>query len=785
MRKTMNALNTLSWRVFALLLSVIVALIAFSAQAQTNPKIDSLGDDDFKKFPPPVEVVKWGFGAYGGVRGTVNTTFRSLNPTYTPTVSLAGEEGFTLDVLPQADFGVTLYAPSLFAEKIGLNLDLGLATYTFGTQMWPRFILNDSSRDQYLSYVRSLPTVANDPVKAAQQEVVKFQTTAQFLTVAPSLNLGGLLLGVNIGVPMPFLSASTSVPKSDALRFAESTEAIDVETGLRLFIEPRIGLQAMLFSIKNVGSLFFNINASYALFDSPITSSALQPINAKVERAILDLPLGFTAQNFRFPAADDKRARFDEIVARPLSISAGLSFMLNFTNKAEQEEFLQEERKADSIRAIAIKEQNKVDYLRAKSIALADSAINTIIENYKMSERLADIQKRALTQKIVETEKKVFQAFITSVTGVREDGSSTPENPTLHVEQFASNTRRAFEPTVFFEAGSAALSSRYRKIQSAERESYKMPSDANITPMNLHAQILNIIGKRMTENPSAKITLSGGQTRDESDGQLAEKRVETVASYFQDVWRIPSTRIIRRTEPAAPQNQMAKRAVTISSDTPSILAPLAIESITRIATPPILNIGMEINAGAGLKQWELEAQQIVNNEPIILKEARGGSTVPPKYEWRLNDEPATIPQSSEPIILRLAAYDVNNAAAPDAPVRTLKVEQVSLQDKRKTGAPDKNILHYEFAVGETMNDLSASALAALEAAKQSITPQSRVSVTVFGGNAAVNARAVAQSLRLDARSAVLRDAAPLTTAQTPEAAAYARLVRIRVESPAR
>jgi hypothetical protein len=80
--------------------------------------------------------------------------------------------------------------------------------------------------------------------------------------------------------------------------------------------------------------------------------------------------------------------------------------------------------------------------------------------------------------------------------------------------------------------------------------------------------------------------------------------------------------------------------------------------------------------------------------------------------------------------------------------------------------------------------MDASSKSAFEAAKRTITPQSRVNIVVFGGTPNVNARAVAQALNLDARTAVLRDSGtPLLTATQPEAEAYKRMVRIRVESP--
>lgn len=792
-------------RFFPTLLLCALLFGAPSLFSQTAPNPNSpvrTDEEDNKKLLPPSEVINWGIGVYGGVRGTINTTFRTINPTYTPTFSLAGENGLSIDVLPQADFGITLYAPMLFGEKLGLNLDIGLATYTFGTQLWPRFILSDTARDRYLDYVGKLPSVNNDPVKRTQEEIAKFQTTVQFINISPMLNLGGFLIGANIGVPI--LQASTRTQFSAGLRMTEQTQNI-AASEVKLLIEPRIGLQIPLVNIKNAGTFYLNANASYNLpaFGSPLTVAAMQPINTQVEQAIRALPLGFTDASFRYPVdapitgLNVGRKRFDDITVQPFSISAGLSFVLNFTNKDIQDEFMREERKTDSVRSLALKAQGQNEYLRDKSIALADSAINLIVASSKISDRIAKAEKAVIEKQkqvisteltetktaLTETKKKVFQANLTTITGTKEDGTQV-EDPTLRVEQFAASTQRTLLPVVFFDQGSATPPSRYRRIQSSERESYKLPSDANASPTVIYTHLLNIIGKRLASS-SAKLTVTGQQTRDEADAKLAEKRAEAIAAYLQDVWKIPAARITRTTKPADAGNQADKRMVSFSSDNAEVLAPLTIDYTTRLASPPILNIGMEINTGAGLKQWELEMQQIVNNQPTTLKEARGGEPYPQRYEWRLNDEPATIPQSNDPVSIRISAYDINNAAAPDAALKSIKVEQISLADKRKNNAPDKSVNLYEALFGASLSDMDASSKAAFEAAKRTITPQSRVSITVFGGNAGVNARAVAQALNLDARTAVLRDAGTplLSNTQQLEAQAYNRMIRIRVESP--
>jgi outer membrane protein OmpA-like peptidoglycan-associated protein len=518
-------------------------------------------------------------------------------------------------------------------------------------------------------------------------------------------------------------------------------------------------------------------------------------MNMKVESKLREL--GWRDDNsYRYPVIaatsgiNAGRTRFESINFQPLSVSAGLSFIISVGNNKDQvDEILNEERRSDSLRLVNSNVTHRMDSLRQRSIGLADKAITKIIHSYKISDRIAELekqqlekQKTALKTELSDTKKKVFQALFSAVTGTNDDGTETAENPTLRIEQFQAKTTKSLLPKIFFDQGSALLSTRYKRIQAAERESYKLPQDPFQSAYALYPNILNIVGKRL-QTSSAKLTLTGFQTNDETDAKLAEKRVESVATYLQDIWKIPASRITR-TVSKGTGTSADERRVEITSESADITAPLAIDYTTRLANPPILNIGLDISTGAGLKQWELEIQQVVNNQGVVLKDTTGGANFPPRFVWRLNEEPATMPQSSEPLSMRIGAYDINNAAAPDAPLKTIKVEQITLEQKRANKTKDKTVQQFEVLFGTNLTELDASSRRALDAAKAAITPQSKVLVTVFGGNASVSAKGVAQALSIDARSAVLRDAGNVPhSSSLPEAAAYNRIIRIRVETP--
>ncbi|TAE25306.1 MAG: hypothetical protein EAZ92_12450 [Candidatus Kapaibacterium sp.] len=760
--------------------------------ATPEVRSDSL---DFVKFPPAKDVTYFGIGLWGAAKGTINTVFRSENPSYTPTASIAGDRGFNIDFLPQVDFGITLMAPALIGETVGLNLDLGLANYNFGTQLFPRYILNSAASAQYLDAIgRNLS--AADRFRA---ETARFFTNVQVLSASPMLNIGGLLLGVNVGIPLPFLASTIQTEGGGALNLAAATETIAPEK-MQIFWEPRLGLQVPIIKIRGTGTLFFNANLSYTLpGNSPLTLDALNSMNAKVQAALTRLGYDSTTA-YRYPLVaqssgrDSGRTRFDPISVQPFSASVGLSFVLSAGNNNDLlNELQQEERRTDSLRVTNAIIGRTVDNLRQRSIGLADKAINTVVLSSKMADRLAALeknqleqQKTALKTELVDTKKKVFQALFTTITGTNEDGSETAENPTVRIEQYKATATKTLLPSVYFDQGSALLSTRYKRIQAAERESYKLPSDALGSSYSLYPNLLNIIGKRAASS-QGKITLTGTQSSDETDTKLAETRVETLATYLQDIWKIPASRLNKKVNKGTGSSSSSSaqdRRVDISSENADITAPLGMDYTARLANPPVVNIGIDISTGAGLKQWELEIQQIVNNQGVVLKDTNGGANYPPRFVWRLNEEPATMPQSSEPVSMRLGAFDINNAAAPDAPLKTLKVEQITLEQKRANKRADKSIQQFEFVVVNSLTDLDAASNQVLAAAKAALSAQSRVHITVYGGNTNFSARSVAQALGLDDRNAILRDAGtPLLTSQLPEASVYNRAVRIRIETP--
>ena len=450
-------------------------------------------------------------------------------------------------------------------------------------------------------------------------------------------------------------------------------------------------------------------------------------------------------------------------------------------------------RKAQEREIFAAKEELAVTVSQKKGLEVQKRDLET---KNKQKDKALALQAREISDKqkaleekqrlIEEARKKVFEAKLGSIVGMNDDGSEMVENPTLRVEEFRATNSKVLVPTVFFDQNSSLIPARYKQIQSSNREAYKLPDDPRKTSFVLHTELLNIIAKRLLEAPPTVIlTLTGVQNADESDAKLAAKRAETVAGYLINTWKIPTTRIVREAKRQA-GNAPDGRTVQISASEPGIIAPYTLPDVARTATPPIITIGLNITSGAGIKQWQLGIRQIVDNEDVEIKDTTA-KTVIPRYSWFVNDEQSSLPRSGNALTVSLEATDISNAKAPEAPVKEIKVEKITVEQKKASGKADNTVYFYELLYGSTLTDLSTQSNALLNEIKSHITPEARVSITAYNPRPTqIAVSEIAQILGVDTVKATLRTvAAKRNTAPTPEAAIYNNSILIRIETPSK
>ncbi|MCU0425479.1 MAG: OmpA family protein [Candidatus Kapabacteria bacterium] len=378
----------------------------------------------------------------------------------------------------------------------------------------------------------------------------------------------------------------------------------------------------------------------------------------------------------------------------------------------------------------------------------------------------------------------------------------------LKTEEFISRQLYPLLNYVFFDQNSDVIPARYERITTARTRTYTEKSLSGRTTLDIYYDVLNVIGKRLVDNPTATIRLVGclgevgfGPQSEENDPYLALRRAESVKQYLTGTWGIAGNRI--RTEgralPEKPSNSKnatigaeENRRVEIYSDSWAIVQPVVIADTLRETDAPVVKFQMSAESDESLTKWTLRALQ--GNKK--LKEYSTLGAPDPQYQWRPSRERSTIPTTEEPLRYEL---EVVNAADKDFTAQnTIAVEQITIQRKRQNRIADKEVdvyrligFPFEQAAVEGVNLRTIN-----EFVKPNLKPESVVTIigyTDASGDAASNQRlsdsraaAVGKELAMGfIKTRGVGSRTALYTNLAPEGRLYSRTVEVRVETPVR
>lgn len=411
------------------------------------------------------------------------------------------------------------------------------------------------------------------------------------------------------------------------------------------------------------------------------------------------------------------------------------------------------------------------------------------VERLQNAARLkqTDSLNKAINTRLAEMKKVGLSATLVSVKGIDERGNEVV-TPSLAVEEFRASRTILLLRAVFFEKDSYIIPARYRRIQAASRTRYTIPDVSEIPMVDTYRHILNILGKRLTENPTATIELIGHKSSVEAE-LLDERRAQTVSDYLQDVWRISAQRIVvRKAANTSVRGAEGEQFVEINSPMPEIFAPLANDFVATSVNPPLLRFGLDVNTGAGLKQWSMEVTQFNNNEAVALKEIVSTQSPPNIVEWDIADVQSEKPRSSQDITVQLSVTDVSNRNA-DAPINTIPVKLVTLEEKDLRNSGDnrweETLLGQSPLFGKNIPETTFQKLQNnSQQAKTLVITGFQYELDKNRELAMIRAKEIAKLF--SSNNAVLRVESVLRPGQqtiTPEEPIYGQSVMIRVATP--
>ncbi len=302
----------------------------------------------------------------------------------------------------------------------------------------------------------------------------------------------------------------------------------------------------------------------------------------------------------------------------------------------------------------------------------------------------------------------------------------TPD-PEIRVEEFERHEAYPVLNYIFFGEDSSTIPARYVLFDSNSANTFHSDSLSGQSTLDIYHNELNILGSRLATDSTASIMLMGTNCEspeEAKDTAVALARARSVQRYLVNVWKIDSSRITLGSE-RLPQHPSAtstadglaeNRRVEITSNDPSLLDPLSIETIDRTMNPPTIRLRTTEASQIPLTENTL----ILSQGNRILTSYRGPGLM---EQW--HPTPEDLPRSDSPMVATLKLKDSigGQLLATD----TTKVNLVTIRKKREERTQDKIIEHYNLITFNfDRSDLDDRSLRVVSQITRSVTPGTRV-----------------------------------------------------------
>ncbi|MBI5326641.1 MAG: OmpA family protein [Ignavibacteriae bacterium] len=379
-------------------------------------------------------------------------------------------------------------------------------------------------------------------------------------------------------------------------------------------------------------------------------------------------------------------------------------------------------------------------------------------------------------------------------------GDSVSNRDEIDIEEFLSTRMNPLLNYIFFDSASSEIPPRYNKLSKVEALNYRIDTLMDKSELETYYDILNIVGKRLSDNPAGSIKLVGCNSNDGIETgniDLSEKRVKNIAEYFNKVWNIKPTRIkivainlpVKYSNSNVPDGSAENRRVEIYSNENSILSPIEINDTINEIKQSELRFIPETNIIKFLDgQLEIEA----NGKTI--KEISFQDYNPDKLVWIMNNVGTTeslkhVNQLNCKMTLRDLDMKTYTCEKP------IKINKIRIKDKRISKISDKQInlfslILYDFD-SYTLNDKN---IEMLNDVKKTLDKKSIVTFEGYTdklGDEEYNmllsvrrAKAAADAIQFENSKYVgFGKTKLLFDNEFPEGRFYSRTVKIRVETP--
>lgn len=466
-----------------------------------------------------------------------------------------------------------------------------------------------------------------------------------------------------------------------------------------------------------------------------------------------------------------------------------LKFGTPFVNEPEQER--RQQRFIDTLRlpkpSIASEE-----FVKGESITRYDTLLS------EEAQRITTFIRRTDTLFVPLPPAQVGATI--HLVGIDEKGNEVAVR-SLRVEEFLTSYSTPLLRYIFFEENASEIPARYKRLDASGIGAFRLRDVDASDKLATYYQILNIVGKRLKDNPQSRLRITGC-TQDiraeKGNIALARQRAQAVQNYLNTVWGIEEKRleIEARELPLLASNSQTtdgaeeNRRVELYSDNAYILAPLTNTDTARGVAPAGIRFMPHVSHSTSTVGWRFAVQQGTR----LLKSFEAKGEVPRYLYWNPAQEKTELPSNDVQLEYR---FEVQTTQGSAHAVGNIDVEQISISRKRTEGRSDKEIDRFSLILFPVRSaELGEENVRLLQAVKNRIQVDSRVSIRGYAdrsGDAMVNRQLAENRARNTAEALNLRDSASVSGESLlylfdnnlPEGRFYCRTVDILVETPVR
>jgi outer membrane protein OmpA-like peptidoglycan-associated protein len=308
-----------------------------------------------------------------------------------------------------------------------------------------------------------------------------------------------------------------------------------------------------------------------------------------------------------------------------------------------------------------------------------------IIEEFKENYRIdtmevlsEDIERNTIVAGQTKSETKIeksAQKIVTTTFFSRKDTLFRRPLPKVNVAINATDLKlsgqfvtQAFPivPVLFFDENSSVINPFY--YQSVDKSTFD-ETKLEINSITYQHNLLNITGKRLSNNPTATIQISGyaDSTTEGNNCDLAQKRAQAFKDFLINNWAINESQISIITnrkctppEPTSSKNDSGyadNRRIEFYSDDESVLGPIVRKNYLEPKTvnPPSITFDPDGSTNKGIESWKLIIRQ--GDSMIYSNQGKG---FPGKKEFPISPSDFRKIFNNEPLSVEFSLKDFEN-----------------------------------------------------------------------------------------------------------------------------